>query len=389
MENNDRRQRQNNPPGYAGQQGLIQTPTQYPVTSASDRYRQAPLTAQSPTSAPSTGSRANPQGYGYAYGEGTQFVGSAIQPAGLPYPPEYAQEQQRASQQYPQYGQNIMYNVPPQQAAAPQSPYEAVQPYQQPRQSAAIEVLSTQFGVPQQYYVAGEGGPTSAPATAMATQNVPSQYPPLGYTTQQSPVRRETLAPAYAAGMNDPNQGSSQGAFSQSNYAAQGGSEFDTAYNQYQTELKRTFQHVRDGRLSDAGTLLLNISEWLLGNAESLVRDDEAMHAERLKLWDEFNTCWLSTLQRQKEMTQEMLDSGQRPQPPQSLIEYENLEGMGKNLVRLCDIMEKHGLVDYQMGVWEEEIVAMLSTCLDLLEGVQGSASTSQRAASAATSRRR
>jgi hypothetical protein len=31
---------------------------------------------------------------------------------------------------------------------------------------------------------------------------------------------------------------------------------------------------------------------------------------------------------------------------------------MGKEIVRLCDIMEKHGLVDYQIGVWEEEIVA-------------------------------
>jgi len=251
-----------------------------------------------------------------------------------------------------------MYNVPSQQPAAPQSPYESVQPYQ-PRQSAAIEVLSTQFGVPQQYYVAGEGGPTSAPATAMATQNVPSQYPPLGYTTQQSPVGRETIAPAYAAGMNDPNQGSSQGAFPQSNNA-QGGSEFDTAYSQYQTELKRTFQHVRDGRLSEAGASLLTISGWLLGNAEALglVRDDEAMHSERLKLWDEFNTCWLATLQRQKEMTQEVLNSGQRAQAPQSLIEYNSLEDMGKEIVRLCDIMEKHGLVDYQMGVWEEEIVA-------------------------------
>ena len=31
---------------------------------------------------------------------------------------------------------------------------------------------------------------------------------------------------------------------------------------------------------------------------------------------------------------------------------------MGTQLVKNCDAMEKHGLVDYQMGVWEEEIVA-------------------------------
>ncbi len=29
-----------------------------------------------------------------------------------------------------------------------------------------------------------------------------------------------------------------------------------------------------------------------------------------------------------------------------------------KSLVRLCDAIEKHGLVDYQYGVWEEQIIA-------------------------------
>jgi hypothetical protein len=81
------------------------------------------------------------------------------------------------------------------------------------------------------------------------------------------------------------------------------------------------------------------------------------MHAERLKLWNEFNMCWLAVLQRQKEFTMEMLDTGQRRHPPQTLMEFDQMEAMGKELVRLCDNMEKHGLVDYQMGVWEEEIM--------------------------------
>jgi hypothetical protein len=89
-----------------------------------------------------------------------------------------------------------------------------------------------------------------------------------------------------------------------------------------------------------------------------LVRDDETHYAQRLKLWEEFNTCWLSTLQKQKAMTQDMISTGQRPQPPQTLIDYDTLEKMGTQLVKNCDNMEKHGLVDYQMGVWEEEIIA-------------------------------
>jgi len=75
-------------------------------------------------------------------------------------------------------------------------------------------------------------------------------------------------------------------------------------------------------------------------------------------MWNEFNNCWLAVLQKQKEMTQEMQATGQQPPPTRSMIEYNYMEHMGRELVRLCDLMEKHGLVDYQLGVWEEEILS-------------------------------
>lgn len=34
------------------------------------------------------------------------------------------------------------------------------------------------------------------------------------------------------------------------------------------------------------------------------------------------------------------------------------MEDMGEELIRLCDKLEPHGLVDYQMGIWEEEILS-------------------------------
>lgn len=34
------------------------------------------------------------------------------------------------------------------------------------------------------------------------------------------------------------------------------------------------------------------------------------------------------------------------------------MEAMGKELIQLCDQLEQHGLVDYQMGIWEEEILS-------------------------------
>ncbi|ORY13871.1 hypothetical protein BCR34DRAFT_480416 [Clohesyomyces aquaticus] len=403
MENNDRRQR-TNPSGYATQQGLLQTSAQYPVVSAPDRFRQAPLAAPAPTSAPpAAGGRAG-SGYGYAYAEGSQFVGSAIQQSYGTQ--QYATEQQQRGpqqQEYSTYAGSVLYNVQGQQSSAhsPQSSYDPVQRYP-PGQTPAIEVLGTGFPVQpvaQSYYGVHGEGPTSAPAATM-TATVPSQYPPMGYTTQQSPVGRETLASSYSQpGMTDP----SQHATANPTYSAQTGNyggeqqgnEYETHFNSYTAELKRTFEFTRDSRLAEAAQQLFDLSNWLTHMAEltiGLVRDDENYYAQRLKMWEEFNNCWLVTLQRQKAMMHDMINSGQRPQPPQSLIDPDFLEKLGTQLVKNCDNMEKHGLVDYQMGVWEEEIIAMLTVCLDLWEeaGVAPpSASASQRAPSASTSRRR
>ena len=43
------------------------------------------------------------------------------------------------------------------------------------------------------------------------------------------------------------------------------------------------------------------------------------------------------------------------------------MSGMIDELVKLCDEIEPHGLVDYEMGVWEEQIVNVFMQCLDLL----------------------
>lgn len=88
-----------------------------------------------------------------------------------------------------------------------------------------------------------------------------------------------------------------------------------------------------------------------------LVRDDEKLVGERIKLWNEFNTCWLSVLRKEKEMLKQYIATGHEPQPPEELLQAPFLEQMGREIVRMCDAMEQHGLVDYQMGVWEEEIV--------------------------------
>lgn len=276
----------------------------------------------------------------------------------------------------------MAYNLS-QQAAQQQPAYEPVQQQQeqqqfQPRQSAVVEVLSSQFGVPQ-YYPAGE--PTSAPAIAQQYASAPFQQQQIAYQ-QPSQTSRSPNPSTYAVGMADYIQPNLPDVL-EPQELTEDNSGYDAAYNQYVEALRRTFQDVKEGRLIDAGQCLLEISEWLLGHAGELgewsymdrvlrdadgliglTKDEQQLHGERIKLWHDFNTCWLAVLQRQKDITHDLLESGQAPPQSQSILQVDFLERMGRELVRLCDGMERHGLVDYQMGVWEEEIISGNSSIL-------------------------
>ena len=152
----------------------------------------------------------------------------------------------------------------------------------------------------------------------------------------------------------------------------------DEAYNSYLNALKEIFQNIRNGMLVEASSSLIEVSNWLLSHVTELGKppltahvnkealtvlnkgldvDDVAVHGERFRLWDEFNTAWLAVLQKQKDLTLDYIHSGNPPRHPQSLISHDFLNKMAKELIRLCDNIEKHGLVDYQYGVWEERII--------------------------------
>lgn len=86
---------------------------------------------------------------------------------------------------------------------------------------------------------------------------------------------------------------------------------------------------------------------------EGLIVDEVALHGDRIRLWNEFNTAWLGIFQKQKDM----LESRHQIQPPQSLMTKDFINKMAKDLIRMCDAVERHGLVDYQYGVAEEQII--------------------------------
>lgn len=87
-----------------------------------------------------------------------------------------------------------------------------------------------------------------------------------------------------------------------------------------------------------------------------ILRDDHLLYSDRLQLWNDLNLCWLAFCQKQKDLIHDLVATGHQPTQT-SLIGRDQMESMGRDLIQLCDQLEQHGLVDYQMGIWEEEIL--------------------------------
>lgn len=99
------------------------------------------------------------------------------------------------------------------------------------------------------------------------------------------------------------------------------------------------------------------------------MRDDHH-YQDRLQLWTDFNLCWLAVCQKQKDMTHDFIATG-RQSIQVNLLSRDRMENMGRDLIQLCDQLEQYGLVDYEMGIWEEEILCgeyypTLDQCLQL-----------------------
>ena len=230
-----------------------------------DRFRQAQLlTTQPPTAAGAT----SPQDLGnFGYASGHQYATPQMQETSFPYQPGYVQETQR-QRQLPQYTSQMMYDVPqhPQPQPQPPSPYDTVGHYQQPRQTAAVEVLSSQFGVPQ-FFNAGEGanqsGDTAIPShypTAAYPQHI--QYndpgPSLGRSTLASPYPTIPRSFSHTAPTEAPGQ------------PQQGADMFAQYYDRYQRALRETNENTAKGNIIEAGKSLSTMSEWLLTHANEL-----------------------------------------------------------------------------------------------------------------------
>ena len=375
MDNDDRYRQQYRTSGYQSSEGIGGNPSYSSSSPATDQSRpfMPPTSRRDVTVTEGAHNPSAPAYGGYPYGDPQGFMGSTVQPSAVPganlqfqeeYPGAPARHQQgqpTQQQQYPSYQTGMVYGIG--QQAAPQSQYQQASQYQA-RQPANVDMQS-QYGT-SQYYGTGASATAGIPA---GSQYIAPQVEDTHFS-QQGAGDRIAVPQSYSATMAEYDHRAMSHARQQVPTGEPDTT--DVAYERFQIRVRLAFEHIRAGRVLEASQELLTISEWLLrqdvlqGMVDlsylfvgrgflidtALILDDSEYYEHRIRFWEEFNLGWLACAQKQKELT---LERG--PLSP-GLLSLGAIRTMGNTLTQLCERLEPHGLVDYQMGVWEEEIIA-------------------------------
>ncbi|EQK98205.1 hypothetical protein G6O67_003842 [Ophiocordyceps sinensis] len=366
MDDASRRRRQYEPPVQRApnQRYQVQVPSSHGGSfsgGGGERYRPAPLNTSSPSTPRTMGVAGNYSSY---YQEPqSAFSTPNMSATAMTYGADYGSDSRGQNQNFGNYNAGMMmYNVPQPNT---QTPVYDTQPFTQRQQQTAMpmmapDVASTYFG---------------SEASAAATSGL--QHAGQGSGAASGEYQQQGTHMNYPGNMSSVDAMQQQQGTAGANTAASEGREYrDAALEEkwlsYQRQLGTVFQEVRNGSLETASETLLGLSNWLLTQVADLglSQDDASLHDERIKLWNDFNNAWLALGFQQKQL----MESGQQMSRSQGLMSEETIKRMGDELVRLCDGIERHGLVDYQYGVWEEQIESILEECLDIYEA--GKAST-------------
>ncbi|KAI1365374.1 hypothetical protein F5Y08DRAFT_179560 [Xylaria arbuscula] len=364
MDDNTRRRRQEHASSSSNPRHTLQDPNasrRSYGTGGLDRYRPAPVH----TDPPGSRSMAATTSYSGYYQEPVAAFSQALPQSTMAYATDYTQDSRQTSG-YNTYNTSMLYNVP--QAGAQSTVYDTNQQFPS-RQAAGIPMMAPDVAAP---YFPSE--PANA-AAAAGLQSQPASSSTSGVYQQTYPGNMPSMSGMAQAGASE--QVVEDQEYANTGEQSTGAAEtaMGQAYEQYQGALREVFTNIQNGALQTAGESLGAISEWLLSKVVELglTGDDEALHQDRVKLWRDFNHAWLALFQKQKDM----VDSGQALQRGQNLVSEPLLRKMGNDIIRLCNGIERHGLVDYECGVWEESIIDILEQCLDVYDNGRNEASSS------------
>ncbi|KAL1898399.1 hypothetical protein Cpir12675_001944 [Ceratocystis pirilliformis] len=287
-------------------------------SAVSDRMQSSQMNIRS--SRPSDGY----QGY---YGEPTQ------QPFGNPY-----QQSSYTDPSRQQYGSSMMYGGP--QVGYPSGQQQQQQQPYQPNRDMTMMSGSSYF----QPDPSTGGAPVEAVYQQQPLPQYPSglqQIPAISQQTQSGPVGGETA-------VNEPEDNPN------SEPTALSDQEVDERMGVFRAKLTAAVKAINRAQLSVALDYLLEVNTWIQEQTVPLALhlDNQDRRSERLAMWNDFNHTWLALLQKQKDF----LNETATPVPGHPPLSLEQLKACGNSIVKLGELMEPHALVDYQYGVWEDQI---------------------------------
>lgn len=278
----------------------------------------------------------------------------------------------------------MVYNIPQQPQSYQYGWYGNVPPQQQRPFGATIP---SEVGVAQQPYFPGGLPTVSAPNMSLSNTTTATAHG----TQYYNPTSQQQLTNSYEA-YQQPNPVTNaeigQRTDMESNHApASPTTRRSEAFANYHRLLRKTLEHAQLDELNEAAEGLRAMADELLGNVQrlgpkstgfecqtlllthpaGLVFDDLEQRDFRLALWNNFNNAWLAVLNRQMDISQMELSRGEKLETPKGRISGATLQAMGDQLTNLCNDVDEWGLVDYEIGVWEEQIIDCKSCTSDVV----------------------
>jgi len=206
-------------------------------------------------------------GYGFSEQQYTaphMHSGSSMQGVDMQYGSSYGPGTSRrqtpqsdAHQQYTPYGQGTM--LPP----VASSMYDTLPQFQQ--RQTAVEVMASQFSMP--HYMP-QGEQSSGGVSAASSQYLSSQPEQTGYASLA--VTRGPLQQSFAPSTADYSLMEQQEVQEPQEAGVQDA--LNAEMQQYEQQLKVTFEAIVAGRVTEASEKLLALSRWLLGSVVALGR---------------------------------------------------------------------------------------------------------------------
>ncbi|KAI8078066.1 uncharacterized protein B0P05DRAFT_543956 [Gilbertella persicaria] len=129
-----------------------------------------------------------------------------------------------------------------------------------------------------------------------------------------------------------------------------------TTFEEIQKQLKNTLDHVEQRNMVSGFQTLSKATGAVVDHCEQLglTSDDHPYNAiDREQFWAGLNNCWLYALAQRHE-----------PSSDAERMTDQHLYSLREMVVTWADKLERYGLVDYEMGWWEADILAAIDGIL-------------------------